>query len=163
MQLFLSPKNWKANLVAVILVPLTQQNSQTPLCCGTWTLSCHTWKTVNLEIAYVPVRWGALCACPVVGKEKKRCSGILQVVSRPDGWETKSHHSKSTFAVTASHSRTIQQNHCWLCRAPTQDKVWKPVCGDHPCPHPPDFLKLNPWEISMQRLKSGLSLSSLHW
>ena len=45
-------------------------------------------------------------------QSKKRCSGILQVVSRPDGWETKSDHSKSTFTVTASHSRTIQQNHC---------------------------------------------------
>ena len=26
-------------------------------------------------------------------KSKKRCSGILQVVSRPDGWETKSDQS----------------------------------------------------------------------
>ena len=48
----------------------------------------------------------------LLAQSKKRCSGILQVVSRPDGWETKSDHSKSTFAVTASHSRTIQQNHC---------------------------------------------------
>ena len=81
MQLFLSPKNWKANLVAVISVPLTQQNSQTPLCCWTWTLSCHTWKRVNLEIAYVPVAWGAICACPVVGDIQKQSPMIGDQIS----------------------------------------------------------------------------------